>query len=67
MVPWAGPSPWETVTYIDLGEPQDHIKSSNRVSGQEEGTLILTLAQAPPEVPRQCPQTGSPEGVSGHL
>ena len=26
-------SPWETVTYKDLGEPQNHTKSSNRALG----------------------------------
>lgn len=60
-------SPWEPVTYTDLGGHQDHIKSSNRVSGQEEVTSILTLAQAPSKAPEQCPQTGSPEWVPGHL
>lgn len=65
---WGGgrTSPRETVTYTDLGGHQDHIKSSNRVSGQEKVISILTRAQGP-KAPQQCPQTGSPEGAPGHL
>lgn len=49
------------------GTPRSHKKQQQGLGVGEKGTLILTLAQAPLKVPKQCPQTGSPEGVPGYL